>query len=373
MRNLFVLCCFTTFFLAAAPGSSSISNSVEVCDESLRIFSIKGHRHDGGLLVKGVILYTNHAKSAKDELPDETRAFFVEKVPHLISEYNIFSSSIFETPYHSPIDFIREGFIDPTFCLTDNTDNVDFSKYTKLFESLFPGEYEGKPVWSMLHIGRLVSVYYEHFQTGFYNGQHETIEDAGVDTWLMHTWKDRGGFLHALEDELDRDKAHQLDPDENFLGWRDTKINEANLKFWKRLLDLIKAEEEQPAYKKYKTKILKFFKEGEMTFRKPCLIRDADFYKFVYEKQTLKYETIRPTGYSTDPVMIYRNSLWLSRLDTQILPKINDALFILAAGWGHQFVRNDESSEKLGIHDYFQVNFESGCLRPMTATEIPKQ
>lgn len=338
-------------------------------DESLRIFSVNGRRHDG-LLVNGILLYTNHAQSAKDILPDETRAFIAEKVPHLIPEYDLFSSSIFETPYHSQADFVREGFIDPNFCLTDHQ---DFSEYAAVFESLFPGEYEGKPVWPMLHIGRLISIYFEQFQLGFYNSQYETIEDAGIDTWLMDMWKNRKGFVHVFEDELDRDKAHQLDPDENFLEWRNTKINDADLKFWKRLLGLIVAEETQPAYVQYQTDILKYFKgREEVTLNQPCLISDADFYKFVYEKRTLKPETIRPACYCAEAAMVYRNDLWLGRLHAQILPKINGAPFILNAGWEHQFVQNDDGSRKLGIHNYFQDNFEPGCLRPITAAEIPK-
>jgi hypothetical protein len=368
MRTLFILYCFTTFFLTAAAGHSHTASSVDMFGESPCIFSINGHRHDG-LRVNGVIIYTNHGQSVKDILPDETRAFIAEKVPHLISEYNIFSSSIFETPYHSPADFVREGFIDFEFCLTNHP---AFSEYAEAFESFFPGEYEDKPLWLMLHPGRVVSGYYEQFQYGFYNSQYETIEDAGIDTWLMDMWNDRKSSLHVLEDELDRDIAHRLDPDENFLGWRNTKIQEADLDFWARIFNFIVAEGLKPSYLKYKETIQKYLKGEKVTLNAPFLEYDGSSLMFTYEERTIELQTRLSTGYCADPAMVYRNGLWINRLDESILPKINGAPFIQAVGRQHQFVESLDGSRKLGIHDYFQANFESGCLKPITAAEIPK-
>ncbi len=371
MRALFTLYCFATFFLTAAAVSSHVASSAEMFDESPRIFSVCGRRLHDGLPVKGVLTYMNHAQSVKDVLPKETRVFIADpkSVLHLIPEYDIFSSSIFEAPYHSPDDFVKEGFIDPNFCLTDK---IDLSEYAKLFSSIFPGEHERKPVWSMLHIGRLVSEYFEQFQMGFYASEDEITEDTGTDTWLIDKWRDRKFFLHVLEDELDRDIAHRLDPDENFLEWRNTKVSDVDPKFWMKLLGLIVAEQTQPAYLQYQADIRRYFKgREEVTLNEPHLILDANFYKFAYEERTLKPATIRPTGYRTDLVMVYRNGVWLDRLDGSILPKIGGTPFILTVGREHQFVQRDDGS-KLGIHDYFQATFGADCLKPIAAADIPK-
>ena len=206
---------------------------------------------------------------------------------------------------------------------------------------------------------------------GFYNGQHETIEDAGIDTWLIDTWRDRKSFLHALEDELDRDIAHRLDPDENFLGWRKTKIQEADLDFWARALNLIIAEGLNPSYSLYKETLQKYFKGEKVTLNVPALESDGSSFNFTYQEQTIELSTIRPTGYCTAPVMVHRNGVWLDRLDGSILPKIGGTPFILAAGREHQFVQRDDGS-KLGIHDYFQATFGADCLKPIAAADIPK-
>ena len=152
MRILFILCYSTCFFLTAASAEPMASSAVSVegsDNNTSRIFSVCGCRLHDGLPVKGILIYTNHAQSVQDVLPEETRAFIADakRVLHLIPEYDFFSASMFETPYHSAADFVREGFMDPEFCLTDH---LDFSQAAEIFESFFPGEYEGKSLWSML-------------------------------------------------------------------------------------------------------------------------------------------------------------------------------------------------------------------------------
>jgi len=69
--------------------------------------------------------------------------------------------------------------------------------------------------------------------------------------------------------------------------------------------------------------------------------------------------------------MVYRNRFWVDRLDKIILPKLNGAPFILDVGFVHQFVESEDGT-KIGIHDYFEHNFGQGCLKPITAAEIPE-
>jgi len=299
MRFLLLFYYCVAFFLTASlSSSSSAETSVDAQNLSTRIFSVKG-RNGNGLEVNGIIFYTNHSQKAKEVLPETTRAYIQDKELHLISEYDIFSESVLDTPYHLPADFVREGYIDPEFCFPSG-----FNSYEEIFESHIPGSHEGKPLWSMLHPGRLVSQYYEAFQYGFYNAQYESIEDAGIDTWLISNWEHRKTYLHVLEDALDRDMAYRLDPKENFLGWRNTSIRDADMRLWPRILELIINESETSNYQQYKEEIFKSMeslssnKPEKITLLQPSLTKDT--HEISYVEQTMELQTVFPTGYCKD-------------------------------------------------------------------------
>ena len=226
MIFLHILFCFAPLFLAV--------NAAETANDE-NIFHVKGTSVKG-LYANGVIIYSNHAKSVSDILPDETRKYIAAlQNTHLIAEYDIYAPSSLASPYHTPAEFIENGYFDPS-CSFDWSDNAEIYE---AFKSLFSGTYQGKPLCSMLHPGRFVSKYYEYFKMGFYNTQCDTIEQAGVDHWLMNQYQQNTAYSHFLEDELDRDMAHKQDlEEENFLGWRDEKINAASKEFWEKIFKL---------------------------------------------------------------------------------------------------------------------------------------
>jgi hypothetical protein len=211
----------------------------------------------------------------------------------------------------------------------------------------------------MLHPGRLVSWYYGAFQYGFYNSKI-----IGVDTWLA----DRAKYF--LEDNLDKDRAHRLAPDENLFGWRGAKIRDADPRFWLDVFDFIIEEGKSHSYNIFKSSVERCIETLEMnTFLCPSIECNEGVLKCVYKPYTPDATDTDSDAYCTDPSMVYRNSLWLGRLDG-ILGEINGAPFVLAVGMHHRFVKGPDGS-KIGIHDYFESKIGADCLRQTTAADIP--
>ena len=131
-----------------------------------------------------------------------------------------------------------------------------------------------------------------------------------------------------------------------------------------------------PEYKKYQEDVCRYYQGEHVTSTNiPSLEAETvegGFFKFIYHTITIEplhSQASQSTDDSTNPSMVYRNNLWLKRLNDNILPEIKGNPFILVVGYGHKFV--EDQSEKIGVHDYFQKTFGENCLKPIKAEDIP--
>jgi hypothetical protein len=308
-------------------------------------------------------LYTDHFEPVQSFLGESAMKYLkdISSKTHCILERGI--GSAFKTPYHKTEDFINRVFF-PEICITDHPAFSSLSKeVVNILDESFPGKFDGKFIWKMMHPGRLVSKIFSHFQKGFFGDS-----PTGTDTWLMENWwLQNPCFTHGLEDYLDRDEITQTFPEPEQLelcGWRKTGIKDVDLNFWGSICNAISIEAESSQYslfKKQLTILRQQFAFKVPNFIVPHLASDGTDIIVRWEPETISNNEQRMIVVS-DMSMIVRNRLWYDRL-TNILSSIGESPFILAVGMDHKYVYDENKKEHCGIHNFFEDKYGQNCLK----------
>lgn len=236
--------------------------------------------------------------------------------------------------YHSPEDFLTEGLV------TENENIASLraaagSPSQELLEN-FPQN--GIPF-------KLLPRMVKTIMFGF-------SASMGIDMWARQQAELTNAKLFSLEDEIDRIVSKEIMP--HFPDELKNFRQEQWVAFLKNSQDFIQTQN----YKQYKAEFTGFLLGHQTT--PPNKIADLDLKMiwFLREFNTgnnefdFDFAKIFELEVCTADSVVYRNRLWLERLQTTILPEIGESSFILVVGADHARVKSEKGP--VGVLDFFE-------------------